>query len=144
MSPYHEYTEIGVYNIKLRAENEFGCADSLEKQDYVQVIGKGKIIFPNAFTPSLTGSTGGKYNPQSIENDVFYPYHEGVKEYQLEIYNRWGELIFESNDVNIGWDGYYKNKLVKQDVYVYKVKAMFYNGKTIVKAGDITLLHKNF
>jgi gliding motility-associated-like protein len=63
-----------------------------------------------------------------------------VKEYKLEIYDRWGELIFESNDVTIGWDGYFKGKLCKSDVYIWKAKGKFYNGSSFNKAGDVTIL----
>jgi gliding motility-associated-like protein len=58
----------------------------------------------------------------------------------MNIFNRWGELIFESTDVNIGWDGYYRGKLCKQDVYVWKVTGKFSNGDLFTLAGDVTLL----
>ena len=59
----------------------------------------------------------------------------------LQIFNRWGELIYESHDINIGWDGYYKGSLCKQDVYVWRVEGKYSNGRRFRKAGDITLLH---
>jgi len=65
---------------------------------------------------------------------------EGVVEYNLYIYNRWGELMFESKDVDVGWDGYYNGKLCPQDVYIWKVEGKFINGKTFEKTGDVTLL----
>ena len=49
-----------------------------------------------------------------FENDVFHPFGEGVDEYHLEIFNKWGILLFESNDFMIGWDGYYKSQLVEE------------------------------
>ena len=64
-----------------------------------------------------------------------------VDDYELQIFNRWGEMIFESFDINIGWDGYYKGKLAKQDVYIWKVTGNYANGKPFAKSGDITLLH---
>lgn len=71
---------------------------------------------------------------------MFFPYTKGVSVYKLQIFNRWGELIFESNDLRQGWDGYYKGKLCQQDVYVWKVDMTFNNGKTFIKTGDVTLL----
>ena len=56
------------------------------------------------------------------------------------IFNRWGELIFESKDIKIGWDGYYRGKLCQQDVYVWKLFAKFEDGTIVEKAGDVTLL----
>ncbi len=142
INPTHYYKDLGVFTIKLVAISGEGCADSLERINVVQVLGKGKIVFPNAFTPSLTGPKGGRYDPQATDNDIFFPYYEGVAQYRLEIYDRWGELLFVSEDVNEGWDGYYKGKLCKQGVYVYKAKGKFYNGRTFVKTGDVTLIHK--
>lgn len=142
-NPDHYYKELGKYSVKLVARNEYGCSDSLERVGIIEVMGKGKIMFPNAFTPNMTGSLGGSYAPNATDNNVFFPYHEGVAEYHMEIYDRWGEKIFTSNNVNIGWDGYYKGKLCKQDVYVYKASGKFYNGRTYTVAGDLTLLHSN-
>ncbi len=142
-NPSHYYKNLGNYSVKLIAISNDGCIDSLERVNVVQVIGKGKIEFPNAFTPSLSGPKGGKYDPQATDNDIFFPYHEGVAQYRLEIYDRWGERLFVSEDINVGWDGYYKGKLCKQGVYVYKARGKFYNGRTFVKTGDVTLIHKD-
>ena len=74
-------------------------------------------------------------------NDVFHPViKEDVEEYQLKIFNRSGLLIFESNDINIGWDGYYLQKLMPQGVYVWKVRGRFAKGRSFVEMGDVTLL----
>ena len=96
--------------------------------------------FPNAFTPNPSGSEGGYYVPGARENYVFYPFvQEGIDEYKLQIYSRWGELLFESQDVNIGWDGYFRGKICEQGVYIWKVEAKFSNGKVVTKTGDVTL-----
>jgi gliding motility-associated-like protein len=139
VNPTYKYSKVGTYTVKLIAWSAENCADSSDNI-VVQVIAPGVIEFPNAFMPNASGPTGGKYN--TTENFVFYPYHEGVAVYHLEIFNRWGELLFISNDVNIGWDGYYKGKLCTQGVYVYKVKGKYLNGSTFVKAGDVTLLYR--
>lgn len=55
------------------------------------------------------------------------------------VFNRWGELLFESFDVSIGWDGYYRKTLSQQDVYIFKVKAVFADGEKVFKVGDLTL-----
>ena len=142
--PQHLYKKLGTYDIKQVAYSENGCVDSLTLKAYIQVEGLGSIEFPNAFTPDMTGPGDGKYAGLTGNriNDIFYPKHEGVAEYHLEIYSRWGELLFQTDDINVGWDGYYKQKLCKQDVYVWKAKGKFYNGKEFLKAGDVTLLQK--
>jgi hypothetical protein len=130
--------------VKLVVYSEYGCVDSLIKPQVVSIEGTGMIEFPNAFTPNMEGEVDGHYASLTGEsiNDIFYPKHEGVKEYHLEIYTRWGEKLFETDDVWEGWTGYYKGKLCKQDVYVWKAKGMFWNGLEFLKAGDVTLLQK--
>jgi gliding motility-associated-like protein len=82
------------------------------------------------------------YNPGEADPRIFRPVAEGIEEYRLEIYNRWGELIYTSNDVNKGWNGFIKDAPVKQDVYVWRVTATFTNGRPYVEAGDVTVLVK--
>ena len=137
--PVHTYTEIGTFDITLIAINENGCSDTLKVESIVRAEEGGEIRIPNVFTPNLDGPTGGHVG-MSGYNDVFIPKTDGVIDFYMEIYNRWGELIFVSQDVNIGWDGYYKGRLAKQDVYVYKVKMTFRDGETTTKVGDVTLL----
>lgn len=141
-NPMHYYTEEGIFTITLIANNQYNCPDTMMLYDAVYAKKGGLIDFPNAFTPDPTGGNGGAYNPNSYDNDVFFPISSGVMEYQLHIYNKWGELLYESNDVNKGWDGYYRGQLCKQDVYVWKVRARFVDGQKFEKAGDVTLLVK--
>ena len=139
--PSHLYTALGVYDISLSVWTEHGCTDNLYIDRAVTVNGEGLIIFPNAFRPSTFGPSGGYYDlADPASNTIFHPYWEGVSKYRLRIYNRWGEFLFESNDVMQGWDGYYNGKLSKQDVYVWKVWVSFTNGSKLVDAGDVTLM----
>lgn len=135
-NPQYLYNSVGVYPIMLIATSSFGCSDTA----YSQVTTTADVIFPNVFTPSTGGSSGGGYDLGSLTNDVFFPYTSGVTDFKFEIFNRWGELIFVSNDINIGWDGYYKGELCQQDVYVWKAYIKLNNGKTFNKSGDVTLL----
>ncbi len=73
---------------------------------------------------------------------VFRPFFENVARYQLQIFNRWGVLIFESFDINRGWDGYSGDgNLAPQGVYVWKVTGQYADGSFFTKVGDITFLH---
>jgi gliding motility-associated-like protein len=139
-SPQHYYTKPGEYTIVLIATNEFDCRDTFSVENAVIAEAEGNVLVPNAFTPNANGPGGGFFNPQDFNNDVFYPLIKGAQEYYLSIYNRWGELLFESRDLHIGWDGYYRGKLCKQDVYVWKIEAKFSDGRRINKAGDLLLL----
>ncbi len=101
-----------------------------------------KIEFPNAFTPNSNGPTNGYYTPGIPNNDVFHPVYKGVVEYHLSIFNRRGELIFESNEINVGWDGYINDRLATQGVYVWKARGKYSNGENFVRFGNIMLIKK--
>ncbi len=138
--PVHRYEKFSNYNIRLVVTSEFGCSDSLillnafSGSEYF-------INFPNAFMPNSGGSSGGLYSSKSDESgQVFHPTFSGVTDYQLRIFSKLGILMFESNDVNIGWDGYFKGQLANPGVYIWKVRGNFRNGEPFVKMGDLTLL----
>jgi len=135
-NPLVTYNEVGSYPITLIAENEYKCSDTTVHM--VLVI--SDVVFPNAFTPNPYGSNGGSYNPNDLTNDVFFPFTGGVTEYELLIFNRWGEQIFRSTDIKLGWDGYFNGKACQQDVYVWKANMSFFDGRTFSKAGTVTLL----
>jgi gliding motility-associated-like protein len=134
-SPFHEYRYPGVYDVTLVVSNENGCSDEHHIKSAAIVAEGGKILVPNAFTPS-----GGGNILSAGMNDYFNPLAEGIVEFHMQIFNRWGELLFETNALEPGWDGTYRGKLCKQDVYVYKIKAKFIDGETIEKIGDVTLI----
>ena len=135
VDPKYLYTTVGNFTVELIATSQFGCKDTAR----TFVTTNSNVVFPNAFTPSDNGS-GGYYNSSSLDNDIFFPYTAGVMDYHLMIFNRWGELIFESVDIKQGWDGTYRDKPCQQDVYVWKAHIKFTNGKTFDKVGDVTLL----
>ncbi|TRX70837.1 PKD domain-containing protein [Carboxylicivirga sp. M1479] len=134
------YKKAGVYDVTLMATNDLGCTDEHTIREAAIVEEAGAISFPNAFTPSPSGSSGGEYTPGSSDNFVFYPFnYEGIVEYQLRIFTRWGELIFESKDINIGWDGYHRGKICQGGVYIWKVNCRYSNGNIETQTGDVTL-----
>jgi len=141
-NPRHLYTAVGVYDISLEVTTDHGCVDRLVLPEAVTVEGEGVILFPNAFKPDLDGPNGGYYDLLARErNNIFHPYWEGVADFHMEIYTRWGEKLFYTDDVNIGWDGYFKETLCGQDVYVYKAWGFFLNGQLFNVKGDVTLLY---
>jgi gliding motility-associated-like protein len=140
VNPQHFYTQLGVYDIMLIATTPNNCIDTFILQSGVEAKSEGGIQIPNAFTPNPDGGNGGYYTAGDMDNDVFHPIIIGAEEYELNIFNKWGELLFISTDVNIGWDGYYRNELSKQDVYVYKIKVKYIDGRSESFVGDLTLL----
>lgn len=93
----------GTYTVVVTSQN---CTFT-DSVSIAEATGAGPW-FPNAFTP-----TGNNLN------ETFHPKGEGVSDYHLAIFNRWGELLFETSDFNQGWDGFYKGRLVQEDVYVW-------------------------
>jgi PKD repeat protein len=140
--PDHKYDKYKSYNVQLIVWSEYGCADSLMVLNAFS--GSGCYIdFPNAFIPNPDGPAGGYYSIKSDEAaQIFHPVTSGVSDYQLRIFSKMGILIFESNDINFGWDGYMKGQLCEPGVYIWKVRGTFKNGEPFVKMGDVTLLKK--
>jgi hypothetical protein len=139
-SPEHSYSRPGNYDIGLIAISEHGCSDTLIINNAFSGP-KYFIDFPNAFIPNNDGPSNGYYSAKSDESAyVFHPESFGVSDYQLRIFSKHGVLIFESNDLNIGWDGYYKGQLCKPGVYIWKVRGKFINREPFTKMGDLTLL----
>jgi PKD repeat protein len=138
--PRHVYTKFGKYNVRLVVFSEWGCSDSLTVLNAFSGS-EYYIEFPNAFIPNIQGPTGGLYSLKSDESaQVFHPSFSGVSDYQLKIFSKLGIQIFESNDINLGWDGYNNGQLSEPGVYIWKVRGKFRNGEPYIKMGDVTLL----
>ena len=140
--PKYLYKIEGVYDLTLIALNDHGdgvvCSDTLSRKITAKQGGVTKV--PNAFTPNPNGPNGGVSGNGSF-NDVFLPYVKGAEEFNMQIYDRWGNLIFESNNSTIGWDGYDRNgRLMQSGVYVYKLTLRLSDGQRTTQIGDITMI----
>jgi gliding motility-associated-like protein len=122
----HQFSAEGNYEICLTASAK-NCFDTLCKPVYV--IATRLIGVPNGFSPNNDGI-----------NDILYVEGVDIEKLLFRIYNRWGELVFESTDKSVGWDGFYKGKLQEMDVYVYVVDAILFSGKNISLKGNVSLL----
>ncbi len=140
VNPSHNYQQAGSYQITLISTNARGCKDTFDLPSKIIALLESGIDIPNAFSPNGNGGNGGSFNSKDINNDVFHPVISGVDKYELNIFSRWGELLFVSKDINIGWDGYYKGKLCTQDVYIWKIIATTIDDKKINRSGDVLLL----
>jgi gliding motility-associated-like protein len=130
-NPTHVYTEEGVYDVTLCVWTSNDCFDLYVMENAVFVEPSGKIVYPNAFRPESMLEENRVFKPAIIDH---------VDTYHLMIFNRWGELIFESRNKDMGWDGQINEKLAKQDVYIWKVEGKYSNGESFVDSGDVTLL----
>jgi gliding motility-associated-like protein len=144
-NPYHKYENPGSYTVSLVTTSADGCIDTSFLETPIVVDWKtGSIKFPNVFKWNGTGPTGGvwKEGVYPEMDNVFRPFFENILEYRLQIFNRWGVLIYESNDLKKGWDGYFEDKnLAEQGVYVWKVTGRYADGEYFDKVGDVTFLH---
>jgi PKD repeat protein len=142
--PFHRYMTEGIYDITLWAFSSNGCSDKFILAPGVTVEPAGEVRFSTVFTPNKEGAIDRSDLPTGgTEVDQFFypPIREKVTNYKLQIFNRLGVLIFESHNINIPWNGYYKGKLCPQGVYVWYVEGKYANGMPFKKVGDVTLLH---
>ncbi|WP_167618325.1 PKD domain-containing protein [Maribellus sediminis] len=128
--PMHRYDAMNIYMTSLEVTNDFACADTIQKNVTVTF---DRLFPPNAFSPNAT-----------LEEDrEFRIYGDGVLDegYQLLIFNRWGEMIFESNSQNLGWDGKMKNdELAPAGVYTWVIQYTDFTGEKHKQQGTLTLL----
>ena len=143
MDASHKYDAEGRYTISLTAWSENGCMDTLVQENLIWVTaGEGETKFPNVFRWNGSGPTGGYWEEGTIDNTVFHPHFKNAVELHMIIYNRWGEKLYETNQVNKGWDGYLDNSnLAIEGVYVYKAWVTYYSGEQEILSGDVTFLH---
>jgi gliding motility-associated-like protein len=126
-NPVHQYNATGTYTAELIAYNEANCTDTARQQ--VRVIILPLLDVPNAFTPGRFG-----------ENGFISVRGFGIGKMDWKIYNRWGQLVFQTNNRKQSWNGTFKGALQPMDVYAYTLDVEFTDGKKIRKTGDITLL----
>lgn len=88
-----------------------------------------EIFVPNVFTPNGDG-----------KNDILYVYGNYIASIKFLIFNQWGELIFQSDNINTGWNGMYKGRMQPMGVYVYALKVVLQDGTVINKKGSINLI----
>ena len=124
-----EYTDPGTYTVDLMVTNANGCTDTTSVTFTVDP--DQQIFVPNAFTPDGDGT-----------NDFFFVKGIGldVEEFDIYVFNRWGEIIWEGHNPNAFWDGTVDGKVVQQDVYVWKLFTRDLNNRSINLTGHVTLV----
>lgn len=127
-NPVVQLNQPGTMTYQLSGITAAGC----EARDAVTitVYAKADLYVPTAFTPNGDG-----------RNDQAVVIAAGIRELQFfRIYNRWGELVFQTRDPGKGWDGLYKGKPQDSHVFVWEARAIDYSGQLIVRKGTITLI----
>ncbi len=107
--PTHSYDQSGFFEVQLTASGPNGCTDSTTQ--FVEVISDFYFYVPNAFTPNGDG-----------KNETFGGKGRGFSAYRLQVWNRWGGLVYETENVNRPWDGIIKDKPAPQGTYLYRIE----------------------
>lgn len=126
--PWHLYQDTGVYSVNLIAKNQYGCIDSIE---YNVLVNGNFFVFyiPNTFTP----------NDNNV-NDVFNGRGIGIVNYEMNIFNRWGERIYTTTDPNAGWEGTRAGVPSEIGTYVYRIDILDVLGEKHKYVGHVNLV----
>jgi gliding motility-associated-like protein len=124
-NPTHSYANQGYYNVILVVTDQWGCKDSANKEISITLLPQ----VPTAFTPNGDGA-----------NDQLFVRGGPFEKMHFRVYNNWGELVFETNNQKIGWNGTVSGVEQPMSVYVWVLDVETFNKKTIHKSGDVTLL----
>ena len=124
----HNFNEVGSYFITQFVQNEYGCTDSTQRA--IEIQEDFTLYVPNAFTPDDGNKT----------NDYFTWEVSGFDTFEMRVFNRWGELIFETKDPDGQWDGRHNDQKIRDGVYVWQVKAMDLNGDERIITGHVSAL----
>lgn len=127
VNPNNTYAVPATYNITLIATDAKGCIDSITKP--ITIEEEYYIFVPNAFTPD-----GGRFNETFSASTV------GVQRLSVTIYDRWGELVFRSDDINFQWDGLYDSLKAKEGIYTYKINCLTDSNIELNFVGHVSLL----
>ncbi|MBL7930380.1 MAG: gliding motility-associated C-terminal domain-containing protein [Bacteroidia bacterium] len=125
--PTYVYPQAGTYPVVLIATNKWGCKDTVIR--IIEINGEFNLYVPNAFSP----------NGDNL-NDIFIPKGEGIIKYRLEVYDRWGEKIFLSDNLYLGWDGTFRGKECKTEVYTWTILLTNSLGEHKHYSGHVSLL----
>jgi gliding motility-associated-like protein len=126
-SPNNEYLDPGYYVVTLIATNILGCKDSISKEIFIEE--EHYIYLPNTFTPD-----------KNRYNNYFCASYIGINELTVAIYNRWGEVVFTSDQVDFLWDGTYGGVEAKSDTYIYKIEYVANSGFQDTIIGHVNLI----
>lgn len=124
-NPSHSYENAGIYLITLTVYDANNCSDTISKLVEITLLPQ----VPTAFTPN------GDNN-----NDLLFVKGGPFQKMLFRLYNNWGELLFETTDQNIGWDGRKNGVDQPLGVYVWTLEADMYNNRQVKKNGDVTLI----
>lgn len=126
-NPLHVFGKKGSFQITLTITNSLGCEASFTKQ--LDITRSYRVMIPTGFTPLLS------------ENNTFLPKFKGLISIEILIFNSWGDLIFQTDDLNTeGWDGNFLGELADSGFYVYRFNGVSTDGEKVTEAGKFRLI----
>ncbi len=126
-NPIWQFETAGTYEVELFVTDQYGCEDSV--MQLIEVLPVFNVYVPNAFSPNDDGI-----------NDVFRAYSNcPLNDYKMKVFDRWGAQVFESDDIESGWNGFQQNEGYGTGVYVWFVSYVVDERERILK-GDVTLV----
>lgn len=128
-SPVHQYSQQGNYTVTLTTIDSLGCRNTRQKSNYIEVDYQVNLIVPNAFTPNGDGI-----------NDFFRMEQKMLRSIEIEIFDRWGNMVFRSNDLGFRWDGSLGGQPLPEGTYVFHLKGFARDGQAVERTGSLTLL----
>lgn len=123
----HTYLDTGSYPVTLVTATAFGCLDTA--QTLVKVRPTFTFYIPNTFTPN-----------SDVHNEFFFGQGTGIAGYSMMIFDRWGQMIFESNDIDFKWDGTFRGTQVQLGVYQYLFTVVDWEGNYHHYKGHVNLI----
>lgn len=127
-SPSHEYQYAGIYEVSVNTIDENGCENEASSVLEVKLV--TGVILPTAFTPNGDGF-----------NDEYRIGYNNIDNFSIQVFNRWGQMVFESQNPDFEWNGYTGDgQPVQEGVYVFVVKAFDYHGNEINESRTVTVL----
>lgn len=127
-NPNHSFEFPRIYNVSLHAINQFGCSSVAHKA--IQIDPEYTFFVPSAFSPDGDGL-----------NDIFRPKGNRVLSYNIQVFDRWGGLVFESSDINLGWNGTNaKGMRLDDGIYLYHIEVYDLNNRLWIYNGEFSLM----
>ncbi len=131
-NPVYSYPDSGSYTVQLIVTNSLGCADTA--YNTLEIVPEYVLYAPSAFTP---------FNHDGL-NDTFMPMGVGIDpdNFEMMIFDRWGNQIYKTTDINKGWDGHANggSKIAQIDVYVWKINTQDSKSNQHHYTGTVTIV----
>ena len=127
--PVYQYSYEGMYTVSLYVKDDKGCDGFVEKINYITVDKRVLLIIPNAFTPNGDGI-----------NEEFFIGHRLIKTFSIEIFDRWGNMVFRSNNPDFRWNGTNNGNPLPEGTFIYSISGTDITNMPVQQSGSITLI----